>query len=113
LRYQETQVNPNDSSYDKHCDDDDDDNALDPVVEQLLTLLWEAARESSESGSDKPWSLAKISKRADLPMSTLRRYMTQLQSAGVVDVQIDDEGRGTAKLTGEGRELCEALFGEP
>jgi DNA-binding transcriptional ArsR family regulator len=106
-------LNPNDSSYDKHCDDDDDDGELDPVVEQLLTVLWEAAREASEDRSGKVWSLAKISKRADLPMSTLRRYLTQLQSAGVVDVQIDEEGRGSAALTGEGRELCEALFGEP
>jgi predicted ArsR family transcriptional regulator len=106
-------LNPNDSSYDKHCDDDDDDSKLDPVVEQLLMLLWEAARESSEDRASKPWSLAKISKRADLPMSTLRRHLTQLQSAGVVQVQFDDEGRGTALLTGEGRELCDALFGEP
>jgi len=104
-------VNPNDSAHDKHCDDDDDDNGLDPTVEQLLMLLWEAA--SATAGDGKPWSLAKISKRAELPMSTLRRYLTQLQSAGVIDVQMDDEGRGTALLTAEGRELCEALFGEP
>lgn len=102
-------MNPNDSAHDKHCEDDDDDNELDPTVEQLLMLLWEASRESP----DKAWSLAKISKRADLPMSTLRRYFTQLQSAGVVAVQMDDEGRGSASLTAEGRELCEALFGEP
>ncbi|WP_109479524.1 transcriptional regulator [Paraburkholderia sp. C35] len=102
-------MNPNDSAHDKHCEDDDDDNDLDPTVEQLLMLLWEASRESP----DKAWSLAKISKRADLPMSTLRRYFTQLQSAGVVAVQMDDEGRGSASLTAEGRELCEALFGEP
>ncbi|MBP0594405.1 helix-turn-helix domain-containing protein [Paraburkholderia sp. LEh10] len=102
-------MNPNDSAHDKHRDDDDDDNELDPTVELLLTLLWEAAHEPS----GKPWSLAKLSKRADLPMSTLRRYLTQLQSAGVLDVQMDDEGRGTAALTAEGRELCEALFGEP
>ncbi|MBN3754494.1 helix-turn-helix domain-containing protein [Paraburkholderia sp. Tr-20389] len=102
-------MNPNDSAHDKHCDDDDDDNELDPTVEQLLQLLWEAASESPE----KPWSLAKISKRTDLPMSTLRRYLTQLQSAGVIAVQMDEEGRGTATLTDEGRELCEALFGEP
>ena len=97
-------MNPNDSAHDKHCDDDDDDNELDPTVEQLLQLLWEAASESPE----KPWSLAKISKRADHPMSTLRRYLTQMQS-----VRMDEEGRGTATLTDEGRELCEALFGEP
>jgi predicted transcriptional regulator len=46
-------------------------------------------------------------------MSTLRRYFTQLQSAGVIAVQMDEEGRGSASLTGEGLELCEALFGEP
>jgi predicted transcriptional regulator len=102
-------LNPNDAAHDKHCEDDDDDNELDPTVEQLLMLLWEASRESP----GKPWSLAKISKRADLPMSTLRRYFTQLQSAGVIAVQMDEEGRGSASLTGEGLELCEALFGEP
>jgi predicted transcriptional regulator len=102
-------LNPNDPAHDKHCDDTDDDGELDPVVEQLLMLLWEAAREPS----GKAWSLAKLSKRADLPMSTLRRYLTQLQSAGVVDVQTDEEGRGLAALTAEGLELCEALFGEP
>lgn len=102
-------MNPNDSAHDKHCDDDDDDNELDPTVEQLLMLLWEASRESR----DKPWSLAKLSKRSDLPMSTLRRYLTQLQTAGVIAVQMDEEGRGSATLTGEGLELCEALFGEP
>ncbi|MEM5344251.1 Rrf2 family transcriptional regulator [Paraburkholderia azotifigens] len=102
-------MNPNDSAHDKHCDDDDDDHELDPAVEQLLMLLWEAANASP----DKAWSLAKISKRSDLPMSTLRRYFTQLQSAGVIAVQMDEEGHGTATLTDEGRELCEALFGEP
>ena len=106
-------MNPNDSAHDKHCDDDDDDNELDPTVERLLMLLWEAARESGERQSDKQWSLAKLSKRADLPMSTLRRYLTQLQSAGVVAVQMDEEGRGSVALTAEGCELCEALFGEP
>lgn len=102
-------MNPNDPAHDKHCDDSDEDGELDPTIERLLMLLWEAARESS----GKSWSLAKLSKRADLPMSTLRRYLTQLQSAGVVDVQMDEEGRGSAALTGEGMELGEALFGEP
>jgi DNA-binding HxlR family transcriptional regulator len=45
-------------------------------------------------------------------MSTLRRHLTQLQSAGVVTVDIDEDGRGHATLTEEGRELCDALFGE-
>ncbi|MEM5434589.1 helix-turn-helix domain-containing protein [Paraburkholderia diazotrophica] len=102
-------MNPNDPAHDKHCDDTDEDGELDPTVEQLLMLLWEAARESP----GKSWSLAKLSKRADLPMSTLRRYLTQLQSAGVVNVRMDEEGHGSAALTAEGLELCEALFGEP
>ncbi|MEX3934869.1 helix-turn-helix domain-containing protein [Paraburkholderia phymatum] len=102
-------MNPNDPAHDKHCDDTDEDGELDPMVEQLLMLLREAARESS----GKSWSLAKLSKRADLPVSALRRYLTQLQSAGVVDAQMDEEGRGSAALTAEGLELCEALFGEP
>jgi DNA-binding MarR family transcriptional regulator len=101
-------MNPNDSAHDKHSDNADSDGELDPALAQLLMLLWEAARTSP----DKPWSLAKLSKRADLAMSTLRRHLTQMESAGVVDVEIDEEGRGSAKLTAEGLELCDALFGD-
>ena len=101
-------MNPNDSAHDRHGESAGNDGELDPALAQLLMLLWEAARTSP----DKPWSLAKLSKRAELAMSTLRRHLTQLESAGVVDVEIDEDGRGSATLTAEGRELCDALFGE-
>jgi hypothetical protein len=80
----------------------------DPQVQlvQLLVELWQARDESPE----KPWSLAKLSKRAELPMSTLRRLLTELTSAGLVDVDLRADGTGSAVLTEQGVEVCGELF---
>jgi hypothetical protein len=80
---------------------------FDPVVAVVLEQLWMA----SADGSGKPWTLAKLAKRAGLPMSTLRRTLTMLKSAGLADFDIDEEGRGMAALTGPGRALCETVTG--
>jgi DNA-binding IclR family transcriptional regulator len=81
---------------------------LDPVIASILLNLWESSREAA----GKSWSLAKLSKRTQLPMSGLRRTLTQLEAAGLVRVTMHDDGTGTAELTAEGLELSEALFGE-
>ncbi|KAF7961830.1 transcriptional regulator [Cupriavidus sp. UYMU48A] len=81
---------------------------IDPaIVEALLVLrlAW------VQGGS--PWSLAKIAKRGQLPMSVLRRVLTQLQSARLADVSIAEDGRGHASLTQEGAALGEQLFSDP
>ncbi|KDB10281.1 regulatory protein IclR [Burkholderia sp. lig30] len=83
------------------------DAEFDPVVAVVLEQLWMA----SADGSGKPWTLAKLAKRAALPMSTLRRTLTMLKSAGLADFDIDEEGRGMATLTGPGRALCETVAG--
>jgi DNA-binding IclR family transcriptional regulator len=79
---------------------------LDPALAALLACLYEAASD----GADKPWSLAKLSKRAQAPMSSLRRMLTQLDAAGLTVTTVRDDGTGSAALTEEGRSLCAALF---
>nr|WP_175106241.1 helix-turn-helix domain-containing protein [Pararobbsia alpina] len=82
-------------------------DAIDPAIETLLGQLWEAANESS----GKTWSLAKLSKRAQIPQSSLRRYLTSLTEAGLVTVTLDETGLGSSALTEFGRSVCADLFG--
>ncbi|MGN5476317.1 transcriptional regulator [Cupriavidus basilensis] len=87
----------------------EEDAEIDPaIVEGLLVL-----RQAGIEGGGSPWSLAKLSKRGQLPMSVLRRVLTQLQSSGLADVSIDEEGRGHASLTQEGTALAAQLFSNP
>ncbi|GAB7522998.1 helix-turn-helix domain-containing protein [Paraburkholderia sp. 2C] len=80
----------------------------DPQVQLVVVLgeLWGARDESP----GKPWSLAKLSKRAQLPMSTLRRLLTELTAAGLVDVESRPDGTGSAVLTEQGAQVCADLF---
>jgi hypothetical protein len=80
----------------------------DPQVQLVVVLgeLWGARNESP----DKPWSLAKLSKRAQLPMSSLRRLLTELTAAGLVDVELRPDGTGSAVLTEQGAQVCADLF---
>jgi hypothetical protein len=89
---------------------DGDEGGLDPAIAALLMQLHEAAR-SSQAAPAKAWSLAKLSKRAALPMSTLRRLLVQLQAADLVEMTLADDGTGSAALTEAGRHLCAELFG--
>lgn len=81
-------------------------DAIDPVIETVLARLWDAANDPS----GKIWSLAKLSKRTQLPQSTLRRYLTSLTEAGLVTVTLDDAGLGSSTLTEFGRSICTDLF---
>jgi DNA-binding MarR family transcriptional regulator len=83
-------------------------DTIDPALVAVLTQLWRAKQDTP----GRAWSLAKLSKQSDLPMSTLRRQLTGLSDAGLAEVQIDEEGVGSAWLTSEGVTLCAALFGE-
>jgi hypothetical protein len=80
---------------------------FDPVFVDVLEQLWIAFNEARE----QPWSLAKLSKRSALPMSTLRRALTDLEAAGFVRVAVFEDGRGNAALSEEGALLSEELFG--
>jgi DNA-binding transcriptional ArsR family regulator len=82
-------------------------DAIDPVIEALLAQLWEAANDRS----GKIWSLAKLSKRSQIPQSSMRRHLTSLTEAGLVTVTLDETGLGSSTLTEFGRSVCMDLFG--
>ena len=82
-------------------------DAIDPVLEAILRALWEHA---SEAGGEL--SLARLSKRAGAQMSVLRRVLTQLADADLAVVTLEEDGRGSVRLTEEGEVLCAELFGE-
>jgi hypothetical protein len=114
-----------------------ENEALDPVLAAILRVLWEHARQhrastpesdaepdrrrapaadpSAEDGKapDNGLSLARISKRAGVQMSVLRRVLTQLADADLARVAMEEDGRGAARLTEEGGALCEQLFDAP
>jgi DNA-binding MarR family transcriptional regulator len=81
---------------------------VDPALIALLGMLWEAHTASPI----KPWSLAKISKRAGLSMSALLRHMNRLDDAGLATTVQRDEGNPAAALTDAGRELCAEIFSD-
>ena len=86
-------------------DDVNEQEGIDPVLEAILRALWEHAR---EAGGDL--SLARLSKRAEAQMSVLRRILTQLADAGLAVMTLEEDGRGSARLTEEGEALCGQLF---
>ncbi|MGI4856457.1 MAG: helix-turn-helix domain-containing protein [Janthinobacterium lividum] len=81
-------------------------DAIDPLQVGVLLELWAAWQASP----DAPWSLAKLAKRVDVPMSALRRALTQLDDAGLVALSAPEAVRATAALSVAGRELCARLL---
>ena len=73
----------------------------------LLEQLWRMEREAPS----RPCSLARASKRTQLPMSALMRQLSLLSGAGLVEVAAREEGGGSVALTQAGRDLCAAWFG--
>ncbi|AHI67802.1 hypothetical protein [Burkholderia thailandensis] len=82
------------------------DDGLDPPILAVLLQLREAAVDARGA----PWSLAKLGKRAGVPMSALRRTLTRLDAAGVTETMVRDDGAGRTALTAQGLRWCDALF---
>jgi hypothetical protein len=80
---------------------------IDPQLVAILGQLWRAHRETPR----RAWSLAKLSKQAGVPMSSLRRQLTALSGGGFVDTMLHDDGTGAASLSEIGAQLCAELFG--
>lgn len=84
-------------------------DGIDAALVALLALLWQARQEAPE----KPWSLAKLAKRAGVQMSTLLRQLNALSSAGLAVVATAESGGGSAFLTTAGAGLCASVFAQP
>ncbi|KAB8060400.1 helix-turn-helix domain-containing protein [Janthinobacterium sp. FT14W] len=85
------------------------EDGIDAALVALLALLWEAR----QAAPAKPWSLAKLAKRAGVQMSTLLRQLNALSSAGLVNVTTAESGGGSAQLSAAGAELCATVFAAP
>ncbi|MCY0386131.1 ArsR family transcriptional regulator [Robbsia sp. Bb-Pol-6] len=83
-----------------------DAEAIDPLQVAVLLELWTAWQASPR----QPWSLAKLAKRVGVPMSVLRRALTQLDSSGLVALSAPEAARATAALSATGCELCAQLL---
>lgn len=81
-----------------------EEHDVDPTKATILRHLWEASRETG------PWSLAKLSKRANVPMSTLLRTLAEFEAAGIVDMSTEADGRSFASLNAIGVEIYPSLF---
>ena len=86
-----------------------EEEEIDTALIALLALLWQARQEAP----DKPWSLAKLAKRAGVQMSTLLRQLNALSSAGLVVVATAESGGGSAQLSAAGAQLCASVFAPP
>lgn len=84
------------------------DDDIDPALIAVLEQLWRAHQDAS----GRSWSLAKLAKQSDLAMSTLRRLLTGLSDAGLVNVALADTGAGTACLTDDGVTFCREVFAQ-
>ncbi|WP_205677539.1 helix-turn-helix domain-containing protein [Aquitalea denitrificans] len=79
---------------------------MDAALLAVLEQLWRAAGQVGQ----QPWSLARLAKQSGLPMSVLRRQLSYLQAAGVVQLQLGEDGRGSAGLSADGLALCREMF---
>jgi len=83
--------------------DDAHDSLEDQLPVELVRILDELYQEYQRSQA--PLSLARLSKRTELRMSTLRRFLTALEEAGIATVVVNDDGTGNAILTAAGLKL--------
>ena len=71
--------------------------AEDVLPPEVLAIIGELQADHERSGG-APLSLARLSKRTQLRMSTLRRFLSALEEAGVVRVELNEDGTGSVQL---------------
>ncbi len=91
-------------------DADDSDagaSALELPVRILFALVEDPRRQN------EPCSLARLAGRLDVRQSTLRRALALLEDAGLVEVQLGEDGGGAVSLTAIGRATWLQLAEDP
>jgi predicted transcriptional regulator len=84
---------------------------MDDEVMTVLAGVLEALWRTENEWPDKPCSLAKLSKQVQRPMSVLRRQLTMLEEAGLINMALDNGGiTGTVALSEAGRQLTGDIF---
>jgi DNA-binding transcriptional ArsR family regulator len=85
------------------------ENDIDDVVLLILAALHADASDQESRRGEPGLSLARLSKRTELRMSTLRRHLTALAEAEIASVAINEDGTGRAALTPYGMAIFDAL----
>ncbi|AIY39825.1 hypothetical protein LT85_0665 [Collimonas arenae] len=85
------------------------ENEIDDAVLVILSALHADSVDEDNHRGEPGLSLAKLSKRTELRMSTLLRHLTALDDARIVSVVNNDDGTGRAALTPYGMAIFDAL----
>ncbi|WP_211453502.1 ArsR family transcriptional regulator [Collimonas antrihumi] len=90
------------------------DDQIDDAVLAILSALHAAAidergHNQRNQCAEPGMSLAKLNKRVEQRMSTLRRNLSALEDAEIVSVALNEDGAGRASLTEFGMAIFDAL----
>jgi len=85
------------------------DQQLDDAMLAILSALHAEACDGHARSAVPGMSLARLSKRVEQRMSTLRRHLSALESAEIVEVTLNEDGTGRATLTPFGMAIFDAL----
>ncbi len=85
------------------------DDQIDVAVLAILSALHADANDERGHHAEPGMSLAKLSKRVEQRMSTLRRNLSSLEDAEIVSVILNEDGTGRADLTALGVAIFAAL----
>ncbi|WP_211444402.1 helix-turn-helix domain-containing protein [Collimonas humicola] len=85
------------------------ENEIDDAVLLILSALHADASDQDSHRGEPGLSLARLSKRTELRMSTLRRHLSALEDAEIVSVAVNEDGTGRAALTPYGMAIFDAL----
>ncbi|WP_211462599.1 helix-turn-helix domain-containing protein [Collimonas silvisoli] len=85
------------------------DDRIDDAVLAILSALHAETIGERTHNIEPGMSLAKLSKRVEQRMSTLRRHLSALESSELVSVILNEDGTGRAALTPFGMAIFDAL----
>lgn len=84
-------------------------SSAEQALARLLFTLAQGRQGGHEAGRDA-FSLARLAKRSELPMSDLLRYLSVLSEAGWVDIEDGERGLRLVRLTDTGRAQYSSLL---